>query len=268
LTNNHVVADADTIIVTLQSGDNFFAFRVGGDRRTDTAVLKITSDASENLTPAVFGDSASLAVGQQVYAIGHALNLPGEPIITDGIVSALGVNLDIDPQTVLVDMVLHTAPINPGNSGGPLVNQFGQIIGLNTAIADETRGLGFAIDMAGALTVARQLVDTGFVERGYLGITPLNVSPELIAQLGLSLPPRVQRGVLVTATTIGAPAEQSGVEPGDILFQINDILLDNTGELSKFLLAHPPGELVNVALYRNGEAQTLPVELGDQPPES
>jgi len=179
LTNNHLVENSQTIIVTLPTGESLFAVLRAGDVQTDTAVIRISPGDIE-LQPARLGDSSKLVVGQPVLAIGHALAIPGGPIVTDGIVSATGVSIGASPQLTLIDMILHTAPINPGNSGGPLVNLRAEVIGINTAIIEETRGIGFAINVNDARLVADQIIEFGEVGRGYVGITPLNVSSELL----------------------------------------------------------------------------------------
>ena len=172
LTSNHLVEAAETIIVTLHDGQSFFAELSGGDVQTDTAVVRISSEGID-LQPALLGDSSELAAGQSVLAIGFAFALPGEPIITNGIVSATGVSTPASPQLTIIDMVLHTAPINDGNSGGPLLNDQGEVIGINTAVIVETRGIGFAVNINDVRYVAEQIVEFGEVRRGSLGITPL-----------------------------------------------------------------------------------------------
>ena len=204
MTSNHLVEAAETIIVTLHDGQSFFAELSGGDVQTDTAVVRISSEGID-LQPALLGDSSELAAGQSVLAIGFAFALPGEPIITNGIVSATGVSTPASPQLTIIDMVLHTAPINDGNSGGPLLNDQGEVIGINTAVIVETRGIGFAVNINDARYVAEQIVEFGEVRRGSLGITPLNVSAELIIQLGIALPFDVRAGVLLAHVVEESP---------------------------------------------------------------
>ena len=264
LTNNHLVEDAGAIIVTLHSGESFFAVPVAGDIRTDAAVIRI-SPGSIELTPAKLGDSSKLVVGQPVLAIGHALALPGGPIVTDGIVSAVGVSISADPQLTLIDMILHTAPINPGNSGGPLVNMRAEVVGINTAVVQEVPGIGFAINVNDARLVANQIIDFGEVRRGYIGVTPLNISAELIVQLGIVLPPQIRIGVLVADVREGSAAQLVDMQTGDVIVQIDQNAMKNTGELSKFLLSHPAGTSVEITYYRGLQQRTASVILGEQP---
>ncbi len=264
MTNNHLVENAQTIIVTLPSGESFFAVLRAGDVQTDTAVIRIAPSGID-LRPAKLGDSSKLVVGQPVLAIGHALAIPGGPIVTDGIVSATGVSIGSSPQLTLIDVILHTAPINPGNSGGPLVNLRAEVVGINTAIIEETRGIGFAINVNDAELVADQIVEFGEVRRGYVGITPLNVSAELIVQLGIVLPPDVRSGVLVTDVREGSPSQEADMQSGDVIVQIDQSVIKNTGELSKFLLSHPPGTPVDITFYRGLQKRTVEVVLSEQP---
>ena len=262
LTSNHLVENAETIIVTLHGGQSFFAELIGGDVQTDTAVVRISSEGVE-LRPSMFGDSSELVVGQSVLTIGYALALPGEPIITNGIVSATGVSAPASPQLTFVDMVLHTAPINDGNSGGPLLNDQGEVIGVNTAVIVETRGIGFAVNINDARVVARQLVEFGEVRRGSLGITPLNVSAELIIQLGIALPYDVRTGVLLVDVLEGSPAFEAGMQPGDIIVSIDQETVTNSGQLSRFLLMHGPGTSVQITYYHGVERRTVDIKLGE-----
>ena len=262
LTSNHLVENAETIIVTLNSGQSFFGELIGGDAQTDAAIIKVASEGLE-LQPATLGDSTELVVGQNVLAIGYALALPGDPIITNGIVSAIGVSAPASPQLTIVDMLLHTAPINEGNSGGPLVNDRGEVVGLNTAVIVETRGIGFAVNVNDASSVAEQLVEFGEVRRGSLGITPLNVSAELIIQLGIALPYDVRAGVFLADVLEGSPAFDAGMQRGDIIVAIDEEAVTNSGELSRFLFTHGPGTLVQVTFYRGMESRTVEVTLGE-----
>ena len=262
MTSNHLVENAETIIVTLHGGQSFFAELVGGDVQTDMAVVRISSEGID-LQPAVLGDSSELAVGQSVLAIGYAFALPGAPIITNGIVSSTGVSAPASPQLTIVDMVLHTAPINEGNSGGPLLNDQAEVIGINTAVIVETRGIGFAVNVNDASSVAEQLVEFGEVRRGSLGITPLNVSAELIIQLGIALPYDVRAGVFLADVLEGSPAFDAGMQRGDIIVAIDEEAVTNSGELSRFLFTHGPGTRVQVTFYRGVESRTVEVTLGE-----
>ena len=262
LTSNHLVEAAETIIVTLHDGQSFFAELTGGDVQTDTAVVRISSEGVD-LQPAILGDSSELAAGQSVLAIGFAFALPGEPIITNGIVSATGVSTPASPQLTIIDMVLHTAPINDGNSGGPLLNDQGEVIGINTAVIVETRGIGFAVNINDVRYVAEQIVEFGEVRRGSLGITPLNVSAELIIQLGIALPFDVRAGVLLAHVVEESPAFEAGMRRGDIIVAIDQQSVANSGELARYLFRHGPGSQAQITFYRGVERHTVELTLGE-----
>ncbi len=182
LTNNHVIADAGAITVTLHDGESYRGLLVGGETNPDIAIIKL--DAS-GLQPANTGTSSDLRVGEDVIAIGHALALSGGPTVSRGVISALGRSIDAGPQDTYVDLIQTDASINPGNSGGPLVNRFGEVIGVNTAAIQGGQGIGFAINIDDALTVSEQLIEKGYVERGFLGIAPVNLTPAIAAQIGV-----------------------------------------------------------------------------------
>jgi serine protease Do len=258
LTNNHVVADAQDIMVTLSNGDRFPAELVGRDPTTDTAVIRI--DAA-GLQPAVLGSSSELLVGEEVVAIGHALGLAGGPTVTKGVISALGRSIDSDPQTTITDLIQTDAAINPGNSGGPLVNSRGEVIGMNTAIISGSQGIGFAININDIKVVAAQLIDQGFVNRGFLGIAPANMSPSLAQQVGVP----VAEGALVAQVVPNSAADEGGLREEDVIVAMNDQPINNTGQLSQFLLEHLPGETVSVRFFRADQEQTTEVVLGERP---
>ena len=258
LTNNHVIAGAQRITVTLSNGDSFPAQVVGGDATTDTAVIRIEADG---LQPAKLGHSSELQVGEEVIGIGHALGLPGGPTVTRGVVSALGRSIGASPQTTIVDLIQTDAAINPGNSGGPLVNLRAEVVGMNTAIIQGSQGIGFAINIDDARIVAAQLMARGYVERGFSGIAPANLNPGLANQLGVP----VTEGIVVVAVLSGSPADEAGLEEEDVIVQMGDEPIRNTGELSKFLIAHPPGETVNIVFFRGSRERTTQVTFAEQP---
>ncbi len=258
LTNNHVIQGGERITVTLSNGDSFTAEVIGGDPSTDTAVIRIDADG---LQPAKLGESATLEVGEDVIAIGHALGLPGGPTVSKGVVSALGRSIDTDQQTTIVDLIQTDAAINPGNSGGALVNTSAEVIGMNTAIIQGSQGIGFAINIDDAKIVAAQLMDRGYVERGFLGISPVNVNAGLARGLNLS----VQEGILVARVIRGQAADAAGLQEADVIVELGDERIANNGELSKFLLKHPPGETVRLVYYRGPTKIVGEVTLGERP---
>jgi S1-C subfamily serine protease len=184
LTNNHVIQDAQRIVVTLSNGQRYPATLIGRDLKTDTAVIEI---AATGLTPARLGVAAELEVGEDVIAIGHALGLRGGPTVSKGVVSAVGRSLPTGFQTTIVDLIQTDASINPGNCGGPLVNTCGEVVGINTAILLEGQGIGFAINIDDARAVAEQLMSRGYVERGFTGFTPVDLTSAVVSQIRLQL---------------------------------------------------------------------------------
>ena len=262
LTNYHVVEAGLDITVTLSDGTIHEAEVVGQDPVTDIAVIKIVD--VEDLEPARLGDSTMLEVGEDVIAIGHAMGLRGAPTVSKGVVSALGRAVDTTRNTTIVDLIQTDASINPGNSGGPLVNSRAEVIGINTVVVSLGQGIGFAININDAKEVARQIIDQGFVRRGYLGVLPLALNPLVAAQLGLD--PEIE-GILLRRVIPDSAADDAGLKDGDIIVSMGDQPLRNTGELSKFLISHQPGDVVNVTLLREGNALIASITLGERPVE-
>ena len=258
LTNNHVVEGADLVTVTLNDGRSYPATLVGSDNITDLAVIKISA---AKLVPAKIGRSADLQVGEDVIAVGHALGLKGGPTVSKGVVSALERTIQTDAQRAMVDLIQTDASINPGNSGGPLANSKGEVIGINTAIIDDSNGIGFAINIDDAHVVVDQILASGTVLRGFLGITPFNVTDSIREQINLP----VADGVIIASVVTGFPAEKSGLQREDVIVMLNEVSIENAGDLSKFLLENPPGSEVQVRFYRNGELQTVVIVLADKP---
>ncbi len=262
LTNNHVIQDAQHIIVTLSNGQRFSAELIGRDPRTDTAVIEIVATG---LIPARLGIAAEMDVGEDVIAIGHALGLRGGPTVSKGVVSAVGRSLATGPQTTIVDLIQTDASINPGNSGGPLVNTRGEVVGINTAILLGGQGIGFAINIDDARAVAEQIMSRGYVERGFMGFSPVDLTPAVVSQAGLRLPEDVLEGIVVTSVARGYPAQQAGLQSRDVIVEMGGQPVVNTGHLSKFLIAHLPGETVEVTFYRELRRLTIEVTLTEQP---
>ena len=258
LTNNHVIDGAQSITVTLSNGKSYPAQVVGGDVTTDTAVIRIEAPG---LQPAVLGLSSSLEVGQEVIAIGHALGLPGGPTVSKGVVSALDRSIQIDAQITMVDLIQTDAAINPGNSGGPLATTRAEVIGINTAGFFGSQGISFAINIDDAKIVVAQLMERGYIDRGFLGISPANLPPALGNQLDVP----VIEGLLVVQVVPDSPAAKAGLQEEDVIVELGDEPIRNTGELSKFLIAHPPGDTVSVVYFRGNEKRSTQVTLAERP---
>ena len=267
VTNNHVVVQPNTcdtpaqkIVVTLSDGRNFDAKIVGRDVPTDLAVLQI--DAS-GLTPAVLGDSAAVPVGDTVVAIGNALDLPGGPTVTRGVVSAQNRLIEEQDCGVTIPGAIQTdAAINPGNSGGPLVDTAGQIIGITTAaITGGVDGVGFAISSDTAKPIVQELIANGKVARAYLGVSVVPITPSLAASY--SLP--VDHGVGIQQVQSGGPADKAGLKVDDIIVKIDGTDVNTSGDLFAFLAEHQAGEKVTVDYYRGSNAQSTEVTLAASP---
>jgi serine protease Do len=257
LTNNHVVDDADNIKVHLMDGREFKATVKGKDPRTDLAVIKIDA---KDLPPITFGNSDKARVGEMVLAIGSPLNPQLEHTVTSGIISAKGrsgVGLSDYEDYLQTD-----AAINPGNSGGALVDLHGDLIGINSAIASQTggfMGIGFAIPANLAKKIMDDIITTGKVVRGWLGVYIQNITPELAKALKLNS----TNGVLVSKVQKDSPAAKAGLKEEDVILALNDKQLTSGGELSTWVASTSPGTTVNLKILRDGKEQTVKVELGE-----
>ncbi len=254
LTNNHVVEGADTITVTFNDGRAFDAEITGTDPQSDVAVIEITGD---NLPALALGDSDQLAVGEWVVAIGNPFGLSHS--LTVGVVSALGrTSLGISDYE---DFIQTDAAINPGNSGGPLVNLDGEVIGINTAIASRSggyMGIGFAIPSNLAKSIADQLMSSGEVTRGYLGIVIQDLTGDLAASFDLD----TTQGILVAQVSPGSPAEEAGLEQGDVIVAYQGQDVTNVGTFRNQVSLTQPGTEARLAIVRDGERIDLSVTLG------
>jgi len=262
ITNNHVVfldtnQPARSITVTLSDGRKLTASLVGGDEATDLAVLQIEAG---DLTPAVLGDASTLEVGEEVVAIGHALNLPGGPTVTQGVVSAKDRLIQEGPY-MIPGAIQTDAAINPGNSGGPLVNSAAEVVGITTQVIRGTaEGLGFAISIDTAKPIVEELTAKGRVERGVLGIRLINITPEIAQEFDLP----VESGVGIGSLDPAGPAAQAGLQTGDIIVRIAGADVSNSGDLIRILTEHKGGETVKVEYYRGDQRQESDVTLGSQ----
>lgn len=257
LTNAHVIQGAQQIEVLLNNGDRVPAEVVGADVHTDLAVLKV--DAS-GLQPAPLGDSDILRVGEQVIAVGHALALPGGPTVTKGIVSALDRSIRAG-EAVLQNLIQTDAAINLGNSGGALVNGMGNVVGINTAIAGNAQNIGFAIAITPARDVFEQLISTGKVVHAFLGVQMLTLSPAIATELDLD----VERGVLIDRVEPGSPAQEAGLEDGDVIVEIGGEEVTEAVDVQREVSARDPGDSIEVVVVRGSERVTVEAVLTERP---
>jgi Do/DeqQ family serine protease len=259
LTNHHVIEDADQITVTLLENRSLDARIIGSDEASDLAVLQV--DAA-NLKPIPFGDSSALDVGDYVIAIGNPYGFSNT--VTSGIVSGLG-RSGLD-SGAFEDFIQTDAPINFGNSGGALINLRGELVGINSAIISRSGGsigIGLAIPVNMALPIMEQLIATGTVRRGLLGVNIQDVTPEVAAISGLS----DNLGALVSRVGPDSAAEKAGIEIWDVIVSINGTRLKGSGSLKSTIGLLPPGERVAVGLVRDGRPQTVIAVLGEIEPE-
>lgn len=256
LTNNHVVKNADKIVVRLSDRRELTAEVVGTDERSDIALLKIKAD---NLPVIKIGNSNNVKVGEWVLAIGSPFGF--DHSATAGIVSAVGRNL---PSESYVPFIQTDVAINPGNSGGPLFNLDGEVIGINSQIFSRTggfMGLSFAIPMDVAMEVTEQLKNKGQVSRGWLGIIIQDVTQELAESFGMSKP----QGALVAKVLPGGPAEKAGFQAGDIVLEYDGKEVDESSNLPRLVGRSKVGEPSSVKVLRNGKPLMLKVKVAELP---
>ena len=258
LTNNHVIAGAQRILVTLSEGRALEAELIGGDVSLDLAVLRIDA---EGLVPIPIGESSNLQVGDKVIALGHALDLPGGPTVTGGWVSAFDRTINLSATITMQHLIQTDAAINPGNSGGPLVTYDGQMIGINTAKLPSGEGIGFAISIDPAKPIIAELLVSGRIDRGFLGITSINITKALA--LNFDLP--VTSGVGIASVAPDSPAEQAGLRAEDIVVGVAGKEVSNVAELDSILIRYREGSAVDIELYRGDERLSVTVILGERP---
>jgi serine protease Do len=254
VTNNHVVKDADMIKVVLKDEREFDAEIVGRDPQTDLALIKI--DAEKDLPLARLGSSDKLQVGEWVAAIGSPFGL--EQTVTAGIVSAKGRVIGSGPYD---DFIQTDASINPGNSGGPLINMSGEVVGINTAIIAGGQGIGFAIPIDLATGIIKQLKVDGEVTRGWLGITIQDLKEDLAEYYGAE----GTQGVLVASVIPGDPADEAGIQPHDIITELNGEKVRASRDLTAKSANLTVGQKAAVTILRDGKQKTLTVKVGKRP---
>jgi serine protease Do len=259
VTNNHVVEGAGSINVTLDDGRNFSAELVRTDTVSDLAVIKINAP---DLKAAKVGDSSRLRVGDWVIAIGNSL---GQGIsATKGIVSALGVSISVGAGETLYDLIQTDAAINPGNSGGPLVNLLGEVNGITSVKVAEVgvEGTGFAISTREALPIIEDLVKVGYIIRPWMGVSLYSVDQIVIMRYRLA----VDRGALVTRIAAGSPADNAGIQAGDVITAIDEKEIKAVDDLNDIVHGYGIGQQINVTYYRGSLKNTVSLVLTASPP--
>lgn len=255
VTNNHVVKDAEEVRVTLHNDVTIEAEVIGRDEKTDLAVLKVKTD--EPLTQVKFGDSSRMRVGDWVVAIGNPFGLGGT--VTAGIISARQRDINAGPYD---DFLQTDASINRGNSGGPMFDLDGKVIGINTAIFSPSGGsvgIGFAIPSDLAAPVIKQLIEFGRTRRGWLGVHIQTVTPEIADALGLE----GAAGALVASITPGGPAEEAGIEAGDVILSFGGKDISEMRSLPRIVAETPIDETAKVRIWRDGKMLTKEVKIGE-----
>ncbi|RCJ30968.1 serine protease [Nostoc minutum NIES-26] len=263
LTNAHVVADTDTVQVTLKDGRTFEGKVVGVDAITDVAVVKIP----ENKLPTVkLGNSQNLIPGQWAIAIGNPLGL--DNTVTIGIISATDrTSAQVGVPDKRVSFIQTDAAINPGNSGGPLLNAQGEVIGVNTAIRADAQGLGFAIPIETAARIAKELFTKGRADHPFLGIEMADLSPTKKRQINQEnkLDIKQDTGVVIKGVMDDSPAKQAGLLPGDVIQKINGKPVKIAAQVQKLVESSSVGDILLIEVNRSGKIQTLKVQSGTYP---
>ena len=275
LTNNHVVAKAQRITVTLSNGKKIPASLIGRDPSSDLAIIKIP--ASETNSVAVLGDSDQVKVGQKAIAIGNPFGL--SHTLTTGIISALNREIQTGDGTQMFDFLQTDAAINPGNSGGPLLNSNGEVIGINTAIFSSSGGnlgIGFAIPINRVKEIATHLITTGRVARPWLGITGITIDGDIINALRLDVP----KGVLIIEVLQGSPASQAGLRGGsqpvivgsmrlllggDIIIALEGQEVSDMKSFAREISEFKVGQEIKLEIIRNHMRQNIRVLLAERP---
>ena len=264
ITNAHVVSGADKVTVILKDGRQIEGKVLGSDELTDIAVIQVKPD---NLPTVSIGSSQNVQPGDWAIAIGNPLGL--DNTVTAGIISAIGRNsgqIGVDKR---VSFIQTDAAINPGNSGGPLLNQNGEVIGVNTAIIQGAQGLGFAIPIETAQRIAKQLIANGKVSRAYLGIQMVTVDPNVKKQINqdaeFGLKISEDKGVLITRVVDDSPAAKAGAKRGDVITKFNDKEILTADQVTQLVEDRAVGDKINMEVKRNGQTVALSVETAQFP---
>lgn len=257
LTNNHVIESADEIEVALADGRKVSAKVVGTDPETDIAVIKVDLP---NLPAVTLAQSDQASVGDVVFAIGNPFGV-GQTV-TMGIISALGRNhLGIN---TFENFIQTDAAINPGNSGGALVDTNGNLLGINTAIYSRTGGnlgIGFAIPVSTIKTVMEGIIENGQVVRGWIGVEPQDITPELAESFGM----KQKSGIIIAGVLKDGPADKAGIKPGDVLLSINDRGITDTTAMMDFIADIKPAQKITMKILRKSKPLTITVDVGKRP---
>ncbi len=262
ITNNHVIENAEEIKVILYDKREFDAKIIGTDPLSDLAVIQIEPD---NLAKAKFGDSNLLQIGEWVMAIGSPFGLHLNHTVTAGIVSAVG-RSDVISRMNFENFIQHDAAINPGNSGGGLFNLNGELIGINTAIATDgfsksNAGVGFAIPVNQAKRVVEDLITSGKVSRGWLGVQIQDIDDSMQKALKLNS----KKGAFIASVGKDSPADLGGLKEKDVIIAMNAIEIDDTNQLKNKVSSAKPGEMIIFTVIRNGNNETVMITLGTRP---
>ncbi|HUI86493.1 MAG TPA: trypsin-like peptidase domain-containing protein [Nitrososphaerales archaeon] len=257
ITNNHVIAEATRVEVTLKDGRSYIGEVVGSDEATDIAVVKVDA---EDLPAASLGDSETLKVGQFALAIGNALGLPGGPTVSLGVISATG--RPLPGSDFIFEGLLQTdAAVNPGNSGGPLADLNGQVIGINTAMLPFAQGVGFSIPINTVKRIAGEIMEKGRVSRPWIGISGVDLNRAVSRRYDIP----VDSGFLVVELVPGSPADYAGLRVGDVIADAEGVEVKRTKDLLFALARRPVGEPITLSVVRMGNRIRLQVRPAEAP---
>ncbi len=257
LTNEHVIAKAVRIKVTLIDNREFDAHLIGADIKSDLAVIKI--DSKRPLPYVKMGRSDDLMIGESVLAIGNPFGL--QHTVTTGIISALDRTIRAGKNQVYNDFIQLDASINPGNSGGPLLNINGSLIGINSAIYQDAEGIGFAIPIDKARRIVEDLIQYGKVRRGWLGVAVQNMSPALVQHFHLDR----TRGVIVTKVFRPSPAARAGIQQGDVLLRAGDREIEDKSDYLRTVASYPVGQSFRLEFLQDGKKRKVKIRVSSIP---
>lgn len=257
ITNQHVVDGATELIVTLHDGTEYKGRILGQDTKTDLAVVKVEAN---NLPAAKFGNSDNLMVGELAVAIGNPAGEEFSGTVTAGIISALNRSLNVGEKKM--KLIQTDAAINPGNSGGALVNQYSEVIGINSVklSSPQIEGMGFAIPINDALPIINELIQNGYVKRPWIGIGISNITEYISKQYNLPV------GVYIGKIYYGSPAEKAGLKPDDVIVKIDEVKVETIEDLSHIIEKHKAGDVIRLTIYRDSKYMDIDITLDIMPP--